>query len=76
MDKVTSVLSSAVSLCLSATAPGAWCPDAVPGCNNMTWPIIHQIMDTFYGPTHGAKNKMTLRLNFAEVSTAALHGEQ
>ena len=30
MDKVTSVLSSAVSLCLSATAPGAWCPDAVP----------------------------------------------
>ena len=27
-------------------------------------------MDTFYGPTHTAKNKMTLRLNFAEVSTA------
>ena len=27
-------------------------------------------MDTFYGPTHAAKNKMTLRLNFAEVSTA------
>ena len=27
-------------------------------------------MDTFYGPIHAAKNKMTLRLNFAEVSTA------